>query len=367
MKKTVSTVTALSTAIVIALGGIALGGQAAAAAPAPAPALLDPGTSAPSEVEASPPTEPTTVVPPAPQEVVPGAAAFSVESPADGAVYPTLGYPLTIDTTEASFSYEVFDTAGRSVQAESGVTGPRATRDVHLTGDAPADQSVIVVVTGANGIVLGSETRSFRVEVPTSPAVTISSPRQGQVLPTSSTTWAGGGSFVLEGTGVAGSWLRYSFEALSGQSGWGHDYDAPVVPSDGTWAIDEALPYGSWRATVQQYVGGGDPASGGVPQLARSRPSAPVTVDFTLAPPVPAPAPAPAPAPGATPDAPVVLPVVAQAAAPTAARLVPVAQRAALASTGPAESTPWVGLAGLVLVGLGVGTILVARRRTSAG
>jgi len=38
-----------------------------------------------------------------------------------------------------------------------------------------------------------------------------------------------------------------------------------------------------------------------------------------------------------------------------------------LASTGSAETTPWVGLAGMVLVGLGAATVLVTRRRASRG
>lgn len=404
MKKTVSTAAALSTAIVIALGGIALSGQAASAESLPIEqeAAVAPSATAPvveaveepqgivGDAEQSVPgvdhlvepaveptvepvdglgptgdelpavTDPTTVVPPVAADVVARAAAFSVASPQQGAAYPTLGYELVIDTTEALISYELFDSAGESLGGEFEVQGPRVSRFVHLDDDAPADQSVTVVVQDERGAVIGSETRSFRVEVPTSPAVAISSPRQGEVLRTPSTTWPGGGSFVLEGTAVAGSWLHYSYEALSAQTGWGSDYDAPVVRSDGTWAIADGLPYGSWRATVQQYVGVGDPALGGEAQPSLSRLSAPVTVEFTLAAPVVTAAPT---EPAAVPAA---VPITVRPAVVGSTPVV-AAHRFDLAFTGPSETAPWAGLTGMVLVGLGAATVLVTRRRASRG
>jgi len=418
MKKTVSTATALSTAIVIALGGIALNGQAASAEPAPldrtataAPSEVEPEVGGPAVLEGvedapavtptpeidddaepagpavgtgadattgpsdesgdgsgvtddgatAPSAQPSAAAPTAAEGAAAPAARFTVASPVDGAVYATLGYELVIEAPDARFSYEVFDSAGQSVRGEADVAGPRAVRYVHLPQDAAPEQSMTVVVSNADGFVLGSETRSFRVEVPTSPAVTIGSPRQGETLRTPATTWPGGGSFVLEGTGQAGSWLHYSYEALSEQTGWGSDYDSPIVRADGTWAIGDGLPYGSWRATVQQYAGAGDPSLGGVQQPSRSRLSAPVTVDFTLA----------APVVVAAPSEPVVVPVAVPPAArpsvPMPARVVPVAHRSDLAYTGSSETTPWAGLAGMVLVGLGAATVLVTRRRASRG
>jgi LPXTG-motif cell wall-anchored protein len=213
------------------------------------------------------------------------------------------------------------------------------------------------VVSDARGALLGYETRNFRVDVPVSPVVTITSPAPGEVIADASPTWPGGGSFALRGTGQAGSWLLYTYEGLSGQDGWGTDYDAPVVAADGTWVIGDGLPYGSWRATVRQYVGVGDPALGGVWNLPLSRLSAPVTVDFVLA----------APTGAASPAVPVVLPVAETPTTPVASRVIAATRPTGLAYTGASETTPWAGLAGMVLVGLGAATVLITRRRASRG
>jgi LPXTG-motif cell wall-anchored protein len=391
MKKIVSTATALSTAILIALGGVALTGTAASAesaateegtvpatvtetvvepgsvpddaeqpAPPVEPGVEDPVGSAdgagPADDEAAVVVDGVEVGPAVAADVVARAATFALTSPQQGAVYPTVGYELVIETTEPIISYELFDSAGASLGGGFEAPGPRVSRTVFLDDAAPADQSMTVVVEDAQGVVIGSETRSFRVEVPVSPAVTITSPRQGEVVRTSATSWPGGGSFVLEGTAVAGSWLHYSYEALSGQTGWGGDYDAPVVSPDGTWSIGDGLPLGSWRATVRQYVGVGDPALGGEAGPPLSRASAPVTVDFTLT----------APLDVAAPIDPVVVPDDARPVA-GATRPAPVAARSVLASTGSSETMPWAALAGTVLVGLGAASVLVARRRASRG
>lgn len=399
MKKTVSTATALSTAIVIALGGIALSGQAASAQPVPieqeaaaAPADVEPVVEATAEPEIiddapepavpadEPTAEPTDGSGPAEDEVpvvaepgvaVPGTAvegsdealaaragAFTLESPVQGGVYDTLGYDVVVLTDEVDVQVEVLDGAGLSLWGAVHQSGPRIEATLGLGDDAAADQTVTVIVQDAQGVVLGQESRTFRIEVPTSPAVTVSTPRVGAVVTTDS-DYPGLGVFTIAGTGVPGSAISYRLEALSGQEGWGHDYDAPRIAADGTYSFTDVLPHGSWRLFVSQYVPRGDGQLGleGPP---RSRQSVPVAVEFALAAPAAA-------APVVSPVTPAVVPAVSKPVIPVGVRVVPVAHRSDLASTGSSETTPWAGLAGMVLVGLGAATVLVTRRRASRG
>jgi len=399
MKKTVSTATALSTAIVIALGGIALSGQAASAQPVPieqeaaaAPADVEPVVEAtvepeivddapepavpadestaeptdgsgPAEDEAPVGTEPGVAVPETAVEgsdeaLAARAGAFTLESPVQGGAYDTLGYDVVVLTDEVDVQIEVLDGAGVVVWGAVHQSGPRIETTIGLGDDAAVDQTVTVVVEDAQGLVLGQESRTFRIDVPTSPAVTVSTPRTGAVV-TADSEYPGLGVFEIAGTGVPGSAIAFTVEALSGQEGWGHDYDAPRVAADGTYRFTEILPHGSWRLLVSQYVPRGDGQLGleGPP---RSRQSVPVVVEFALAAPAAA-------APVVSPVTPAIVPTVSKPVIPVGVRVVPVSHRSDLAYTGSSETTPWAGLAGMVLVGLGAATVLVTRRRASRG
>ena len=187
-------------------------------------------------------------------------------------------------------------------------------------------------------------------------APVVLSPREGHRFEQASDVTPGYVDTVFEGTGEPGAVLvPFSgtraevdqFLATVGDTPL-PPYDFPiVVGEDGTWAIYGSQLPGDYVFTAVQY----DPAFT-VPVFSAGAD----TVGYSVG--APTAVPADAGGPGATPVVTVPgsgLPVRAATNA------------TALAYTGTSETTPWAGLAGLVLVGLGAATVLVTRRRASRG
>lgn len=187
-------------------------------------------------------------------------------------------------------------------------------------------------------------------------APVVLSPREGTRFERSSDATPGYVDTVFEGTGEPGAILL----PFSGTRAEVDDflatvatepnppYDYPIViGEDGTWKIYGAQVPGDYLFTAVQY----DPAF-----------TAPVfsagadTVGYSVG--------APATVPAGTGD-PGVTPVVVATGSGLPVRAVTTAT--GLAYTGTSETTPWAGLSGLLLVGLGAVTVLVTRRRASRG
>jgi LPXTG-motif cell wall-anchored protein len=187
-------------------------------------------------------------------------------------------------------------------------------------------------------------------------APVVLSPREGHRFEQASDVTPGYVDTVFEGTGEPGAVLvPFSgtraevdqFLATVGDTAL-PPYDFPiVVGEDGTWAIVGSQLPGDYVFTAVQY----DPAFT-VPVFSAGAD----TVGYSVG--APTTVPAGAGGPGATPVV-----TVPGSALPVRAAT----NATALAYTGTSETTPWAGLAGLVLVGLGAATVLVTRRRASRG
>lgn len=401
MKKTVSTATALSTALVIALGGIALTGQTASAEPAPisegtvvtpdedalagtpekgaagvsseTPADVPPIDTVVPDAESTAPAPSGDVRPRdgAPVDEVPGDAVpvetgpnvlapvddvlddevvqadFELTSPVDGEVLPSAGVVLRGSAPDGSIL-----TVSTSVGTEFSEKSVGGTFTIPVVVEATTEaRRVTVSGVGPDGVDLGTIERTVTVAaLPTLPTPTITSPRPGTTI--EGAPYPSGdyltGLVTLQGTGVPGATIDLDLQALDPVVPWGYDsYDPAVVRPDGSWADYAFMPPGVWRVTVAQF---GLDENGFLDALAS--PSVGVVVTVTL----------PAPADSTTVP---VTPV--DHVTPVSLDRAPFRAATSLASTGSAETTPWVGLAGMALVGLGAATVLVTRRRASRG
>ncbi|KQO47395.1 MULTISPECIES: LPXTG cell wall anchor domain-containing protein [unclassified Frigoribacterium] len=219
-----------------------------------------------------------------------------------------------------------------------------------------AIQDVVVdaVVTRTSPGVLGG---TFVVEARDRLAApVVLSPREGHRFEQSTDESPGYVDTVFEGTGEPGAILL----PFSGTRAEVDDflatvvtepnppYDFPIViGEDGTWKIYGAQVPGDYLFTAVQYD-----AAFTVPVFSAGAD----TVGYSVG--------ARATMPTETGD-PGVTPVVVATGSGLPIRAAK--NTTALASTGSSETTPWAGLAGMVLVGLGAATVLVTRRRASRG
>jgi LPXTG-motif cell wall-anchored protein len=218
----------------------------------------------------------------------------------------------------------------------------------------PAGTWVDAVVTRTSPGVLGG---TFVVEARDRLAApVVLSPREGHRFEQSTDDSPGYVDTVFEGTGEPGAILL----PFSGTRAEVDDflatvvtepnppYDFPIViGEDGTWKIYGAQVPGDYLFTAVQYD-----AAFTAPVFSAGAD----TVGYSVG--------APATTPTETGD-PGVTPVVVATGSGLPVRAVTNVR--GLASTGSSETTPWAGLAGMVLVGLGAATVLITRRRASRG
>jgi len=333
---------------------------AEAEAPAGADAVpTAPDTTEPTEPAESEPASPTAPAPAldadpaaeaAPEE--PEAALFSLVSPVQGQVVTesgltasgTVGFAGTIDVTTPE---------GELLASALVVPGDWSLDFGFPEGPAGPHRVVVTATDAAGPTVRAVETRDVVLDVPTSPAPTITAPVGPQVTARPS-SWVdapeGWGDVTFRGTGVAGSEIDIDLDRTDGGDAFGHGHDPIVVQADGTWEyVDLLQADAGWRVSVRQYVPG-------VRYLA-SLPSARVSRDFRLV------AAAVAPVVPAAPVLPVETVVVpAAAGSPVTAAAARPATPAALAQTG-ADHAGDAALAGLGLLVLGTAAAVVARRR----
>ncbi|NIJ06149.1 LPXTG cell wall anchor domain-containing protein [Frigoribacterium faeni] len=332
---------------------------AEAEAPAGADAVpTAPDTTEPTEPAESEPASPTAPAPAldadpaaeaAPEE--PEAALFSLVSPVQGQVVTesgltasgTVGFAGTIDVTTPE---------GELLASALVVPGDWSLDFGFPEGPAGPHRVVVTATDAAGPTVRAVETRDVVLDVPTSPAPTITAPVGPQVTARPS-SWVdapeGWGDVTFRGTGVAGSEIDIDLDRTDGGDAFGHGHDPIVVQADGTWEyVDLLQADAGWRVSVRQYVPG-------VRYLA-SLPSARVSRDFRLV------AAAVAPVVPVAPVLPVETVVVPAAGSPTTAAAARTATRSALAQTG-ADHAGDAALAGLGLLVLGAAATVVARRR----
>jgi len=247
------------------------------------------------------------------------------------------------------------------------VTDDRFTAVTGLPSDVPSTFTLTVVALDVAGLERGRVDRLVTVDVPTSPAVTITSPDQGAVLASDPIRWGPGaaptvpdwGAFRVTGTGTPGQYLALGLEALDLDSDFGTDGPAVRVGADGRWVLDIARPFGTWRVSVAQFaLEDVREEDGSTLGRMTSRVSPDSVVDVRL---VASAAPGEGPAlPGDAPST--ALPVGTTTLVPTAVA----PHRRSLASTGTDASTGGALLTGLLLTGLGAAGVALGRRRASA-
>ena len=391
MTKTWGALLALPTAIALGLGGLAVAAVPASAEPAPVTSAPAPDATAPAPSEEVPteaaPTQEVPVAevpaPEAPVEDVPGEAAPEVDAGATEEAPVDLGAADALVLTSPAVGEVRRDLElrieGESPGAESveystsdprvhgGQVGgvPRFAFDTGLPWDVAPTLTVTVRSLDAAGVELGRVERLVTIDVPTSPAVTITSPATGSVLasdvidrgPDGGPTTPGWGWFRVTGTGAPGQYLDLKLEALDLDSDHGTDGPDVRVGADGRWTLDIARPFGTWRVRVAQFgledVRREDGFSIG---RVTSRLSPYASIDVRL---VPTEAVPPVVAPVVAP----VLPSTVPTTLVPAAR--PAPSRAALASTGSAEGAGDALLLGSLLAGLGAAAVVVGRHRAS--
>lgn len=222
MKKTVSSAAALSTAIAIALGGVALSGQAALAAPAP---LGHEAGASPAEV-----VEPTG-----------GEAAESDATAGDASSadeVPAVGTTPSVDDDDADIDAGTADDAGD-------VTGGAVEIEADPSSEAPA--------TATSGPTAEAVPAAARAAAPAAPA--ISSPTDGQSLEVTAADGATEGDVpvALAGTGQPGAEVTLSFVRDDAAADVSTEADVTtVVGSDGTWTVTVGFEGGRWAATATQ-------------------------------------------------------------------------------------------------------------------
>ena len=331
------------------------------------PASLDP-SAAPSPAPLPEEAEPVVPVPAAVDEQQEEEAEpLVLTSPAVGEVRRDLQLRLEGEAAGAArIRWSSPDVVG--LRGEELVTADRFTAVVDLPSDVPTTLTVTVVALDAEGVERGRVDRLVAVDVPTSPAVTITSPAQGAVLVSDPIRWGPGaaptvpgwGAFRVTGTGTPGQYLDLGLEALDLDSDFGTDGPNVRVGADGRWVLDIDRPFGTWRVSVAQFaLEDVREEDGWTFGRVTSRRSPDAVVDVRL---VASAAPGDAPAlPGGTPSA--ALPVG------TTTTLQPAAaapHRRSLASTGTDASTGGALLTGLLLAGLGATGVALGRRRASA-
>lgn len=413
MTKTWGALLALPTAIALGLGGLAVTAVPASARPAPVASAPAPDATAPSPSEevtdGGAPTQeaPVEEVPmqEAPVEEVPvgAGAAFEAEateevpveleaadevadaaadvadaeadaadplvltSPAVGEVRRDLELRIEgVSPGAESVEYSTSDPRVRGGQV-GGV--PRFAFEAGLPWDVAPTLTVTVRSLDAAGVELGRIERVVTIDVPTSPAVSITSPATGSVLladvldrgPDAGPTTPEWGWFRVTGTGVPGQYLALGLEALDLDSDYGTDGPNVRVGADGRWSLDIARPFGTWRVRVAQF-GLEDVRQEDGFTLGRvtSRLSPYASIDVRLVPTQAAP---PVAAPVVAPVATSAVPTTLVPAARPAAR--PAPSRSALASTGSADGTGDALLVGSLLAGLGAAAVALGRRRAS--
>ena len=342
-------------------------------APVPAPAPVSVLASVPDEV-ASPPAGEPAEPEPEPEPVAEPVAepdaetdgdadadadavpALQLTSPVQGAVYQGLGYVVSFPTDLVDYQVEILDAAGEVVVGTAFRDDPVFTRNVGLSDAAPADQTTTVVLYDSAGTELGRQTVSFSIVAETSPEPVLTSPATGEAVVGRPSSFGSQAYAVrLDGRGVPGSQVAVTFDALSGQEGWGSDDQPFRVAADGRWAWDTVLPAGEWGIRLSQYVPGGtrdEEFDVGAYPLTRS--SATVSSTFRVV----APASATGPDVGPT-TAPAAVAPVAAVVERTAASVGP--RTRSLAHTGVEGSTSGAGVAGLGLVAAGLVALGLAR------
>ncbi|WP_423923452.1 hypothetical protein ACPEEZ_05090 [Frigoribacterium sp. 2-23] len=384
---------ALPTVLALALGGTLLGAASASAetapasavapeaspsasapiesgAPAPEPSTVEPAVDEPAVVEPAP-TETDTesdaatpaagddasVAPVAPQAQPEAGAeteiaaepAYTITSPIQGQVLTSLGVVIR-GTAPAGSGIDVRygdEPTGGELLDSTDFAVP-----FYFGDDVPSATTLTITITGPDRTVLGVESRDVIVDVPTLEAPVITSPSFGQTLgliPLSGYEHPGWTAFRFSGMGDPGSFLSYRYEPIGHAPNYGSDYNPPQVAADGTWVVGDALPVGRWRLLVSQY---GLDAEG----FLSTRTSAPAVTEFELVRPVSA----------STPVTPPTTQPVATVLVPTATRPVAAAATGPLAYTG-SDGSGEAALAGLLLLGVGVGAVVVARRRATRG
>lgn len=337
------------------------------------------GVDVPIEPEQTEPTEPTEAIEPTPTEVetaepaavpeavpaegaapsaaAPGdqdAALFSLVTPAQGQVFTESG--LTVSgTVDFAGQVDVTTPEGARLGSSLVVPGDWSIDIGFFEGPAGPRRMVVTATDAAGPTVRAVETRDVVLDVPTSPAPTITTPA-GPTVTAVASSWSdapeGWGEVTFRGTGVAGSEIDIDLDRTDGGDPFGHGHDPIVVQPDGTWAyVDLLQADAGWRVSVRQYVPG-------VEYLA-SLPSARVSRDFRLV------AAVAVPVAPALPVLPVATAVVPAAAPPVAAPAVRPASRSVLAQTGSDHSGD-AALAGLGLLVLGTAAAFVGRRRRRA-
>ena len=392
---------ALPTVLALTLGGAAWTAGPAIAAPSPVaerPAELAPGPEAgpertpepvPADPAGPPAPEPSVAPTPAPspeeaEPVAPAPAPAPVPVAVDGQ-QQAVAEPLVLTSPAvgelrrdlqlrlggeavgaARIRWSSPDVEG--LRGDELVTADRFTAVTDLPSDVPTTFTVTVVALDAEGVERGRVDRLVAVDVPRSPAVTITSPAQGAVLLSDPIRWGPGaaptvpdwGTFRVTGTGTPGQYLALGLEALDLDSDFGTDGPAVRVGADGRWVLDIARPFGTWRVSVAQFaLEDVREEDGWTSGRVTSRLSPDSVVDVRL---VASAAPGDAPAlPAGTPAT--ALPVG------TTTTLVPTAaapHRRSLASTGTDASTGAALLTGLLLAGVGAAGVALGGRRRSA-
>ncbi|MET4051307.1 hypothetical protein ABID81_000651 [Frigoribacterium sp. PvP054] len=230
MKKTVSSAAALSTAIAIALGGVALSGQAAIAAPAP----LGHETASPSTDAVDPAAGGT-----------PGA---------DAATGDTATGDAAADDASVTDEVPVAETAP-SAEPDAGTaddTGD-ATDAVGAAGvgeEVPMPEAAVPATPGPT-----TEPAPVAALAATPAAPVITSPADGQSLEVTAADGATEGDVpvALAGTGQPGAEVALSFVRDDAAADVSTEADvSTVVGSDGTWTVTVGFEGGRWAATATQ-------------------------------------------------------------------------------------------------------------------
>jgi len=332
--------------------------------PAPEPSVAPTPTPSPEEAEpVAPAAAPSPAAVDEPQEAL--AEPLVLTSPAAGEVRRDLQLRLEGEAAGAArirwSSPDVGELRGYEL-----VTDDRFTAVTGLPSDVPSTFTLTVVALDVAGLERGRVDRLVTVDVPTSPAVTITSPAQGAVLVSDPIRWGPGaaptvpdwGAFRVTGTGTPGQYLDLELEALDLDSDFGTDGPAVRVGADGRWVLDIARPFGTWRVRVAQFaLEDVREEDGFVVGRMTSRLSPYAVVDVRL---VASAAPGVGPALPGTPST--AVPVGTTTLVPTAVA----PHRRSLASTGTDASTGGALLTGLLLAGLGAAGVALGRRRASA-